>query len=220
MYCCTPKALYNHVGGLSSTTTSAAHQWLLHMRPLQHWLHSRVPRLAWCRGTLRVSITQQCRRSLSPWMDLAFLRAGELLEQVSRHTVVTTDTSSTGWGATCNGQAASGLWTGAPTALAHQLPRAVDSASSLTAVPATAVGKARASPHGQHLWLSRISTGWEVYDHTACHSSPDISSSGVTRSSSHCALSTSRGSSIVQPTNSHDSFSSPENGDSIPRRSG
>ncbi len=34
------------------------------------------------------------------------------LEQVSRHTVVTTDASSTGWGATCNGQTASGLWTG------------------------------------------------------------------------------------------------------------
>ncbi len=49
---------------------------LLHMRSLQHWLHSRVPRWAWCRGTLRVGITQQCRRSLSPWMDLAFLRAG------------------------------------------------------------------------------------------------------------------------------------------------
>ncbi len=27
---------------------------LLHMRPLQHWLHSRVPRWAWRRGTLRV----------------------------------------------------------------------------------------------------------------------------------------------------------------------
>ncbi len=68
---------------------------------------------------------------------------------MSRHTVVTTDASSTGWGATCNGQAASGLWTG-PTALAHQLPRAVGSAFSLAAVPATAVGQARASPHGQH----------------------------------------------------------------------
>ncbi len=81
---------------------------LLHMRPLQHWLHSRVPRWAWRRGTLRVGISQQCRRSLSPWTDLAFLRAGAPLEQVSRHTVVTTDASSTGWGATCNGQAASG----------------------------------------------------------------------------------------------------------------
>ncbi len=64
---------------------------LLHMRPLQHWLHSRVPRWAWRRGTLRVGISQQCRRSLSPWTDLAFLRAGMPLEQVSRHTVVTTD---------------------------------------------------------------------------------------------------------------------------------
>ncbi len=78
---------------------------LLHMRQLQHWLHSRVPRWAWRRGTLRVGISQQCRRSLSPWTDLAFLRAGVPLEQVSRHTVVTTDASSTGWGTTCNGQA-------------------------------------------------------------------------------------------------------------------
>ncbi len=91
---------------------------LLHMRPLQHWLHSRVPRWAWRCGTLRVGISQQCRRSLSPWTDLAFLRAGVPLEQVSRHTVVTTDASSTGWGATCNGQAASGLWTG-PRLLWH-----------------------------------------------------------------------------------------------------
>ncbi len=65
---------------------------------------------------------------------------------MSRHTVVTTDASSTGWGATCNGQAASGLW----TALALQLPRAVGSAFSLTAVLVTAVGQAGASPHGQH----------------------------------------------------------------------
>ncbi len=91
---------------------------LLHMRPLQHWLHSRVPMWAWRRGTLRVGIFQQCRRSLSSWTDLAFLRAGVPLEQVSRHTVVTTDASSTGWGATCNGQAASGLWTG-PRLLWH-----------------------------------------------------------------------------------------------------
>ncbi len=91
---------------------------LLHMRPPQHWLYSRVPRWEWCRGTLRVGITQQCRRSLSPWTDRAFLRAGVPLEQVSRYTVVTTDASSTGWGATCNGQAASGLWTG-PRLLWH-----------------------------------------------------------------------------------------------------
>ncbi len=55
---------------------------------------------------------------LSPWTDLAFLWAGVPLEQVSQHTFVTTDASSTGWGATCNGQATSGLWTG-PRLLWH-----------------------------------------------------------------------------------------------------
>ncbi len=53
-----------------------------------------------------------CRRTFSPWSDLAFLRAEVPLEQVSRHVVVSTDTSATGWGAMCNGHAAAGLWTG------------------------------------------------------------------------------------------------------------
>ncbi len=106
--------LLGHMASAAAVTSLG----LLHMRPLQHWLHSRLPRWAWRRGTLRVGITQQCCRSLSPWMDLAFLRAGVALEQVSRHTVVTTDASSTGWGATCNEQAASGLWTG-PRLLWH-----------------------------------------------------------------------------------------------------
>ncbi len=45
------------------------------MRPLQHWLHSRVPRWSWRHGTYRVTITQMCRHSFSPWSDLAFLWA-------------------------------------------------------------------------------------------------------------------------------------------------
>ncbi len=85
---------------------------LLHMRPLQRWLHDRVPRWAWRHGTYRVSLTPSCRRTFSPWSDLAFLRAGVPLEQVSRHVVVSTDASATGWGAMCNGHAAAWLWTG------------------------------------------------------------------------------------------------------------
>ncbi len=123
---------------------------LLHMRPLQHWLHSRVPRWAWRRGTLRVNITQHCHHSLSPWTDHAFLRAGVPLEQVSRHTVVTPDASSTDLGRYMQRAGSLGALDRAPTALAHQLPRAVGSASSPTAVLATAVGQARASPHGQY----------------------------------------------------------------------
>ncbi len=85
---------------------------LLHMRPLQRWLYDRVPRWAWRHGTYRVSLTPSCRRTFSPWSDLAFLWAGVPLKQVSRHIVVSTDASATGWGAMCNGQAAAGLWTG------------------------------------------------------------------------------------------------------------
>ncbi|KAI2650626.1 Transposon Ty3-G Gag-Pol polyprotein [Labeo rohita] len=39
---------------------------LLHMRPLQRWLHDRVPRWAWHRGTLRIGVSPQCRRLFSP----------------------------------------------------------------------------------------------------------------------------------------------------------
>ncbi len=84
---------------------------LLHMRPLQHWLHGRVPRWAWQSGTLRVQVTPACRQTFTPWSDLSFLRAGVPLEQVSRHAVVYTDASANGWGATFNGHAVSGVWT-------------------------------------------------------------------------------------------------------------
>ncbi len=94
--------------GHMASTAAVTPLRLLHMRPLQHCLHSRVPRWAWHHGTLRVNITQECRCSFSPWTDLDFLRAGVSLEQVSRHVVVTTDASSTGWGATCNGPWGSG----------------------------------------------------------------------------------------------------------------
>ncbi|KAI2643848.1 ORF V: Enzymatic polyprotein [Labeo rohita] len=85
---------------------------LMHMRPLQHWLHTRVPRWAWHQGTSRVNITPLCRQTPSPWTDIVFLWSGVPLEQVSRRIVVTTDASKIGWGATCDGQAASGVWTG------------------------------------------------------------------------------------------------------------
>lgn len=85
---------------------------LLHMRPLQHWLYGRVLRWAWKRGTHRVQVTPACHQTLTPWSDLTFLWAGVPLEQISRHAVVYTDASDTGWGATYNGNAVSGVWTG------------------------------------------------------------------------------------------------------------
>ncbi len=101
---------------------------------------------AWRHGTLWVGITQRCHRSLSPWTDLAFLRAGVPLEQVSWHTVAKTARA----GALHATSGSLGALDRAPTTSAHQMLRAVGSAFSLTAVPATAIGQARVSPHGQH----------------------------------------------------------------------
>ncbi len=154
---------------------------LLHMRPLQHCLHSRVPRWAWRCGTLRVGITQQCRRSLSPLTDLAFLRAGVPLEQVSRHTVVNRCLQH-GLGRYMQRAGSLGALDRAPTALAHQLPRAVGSAFSLMAVPATAAGQARASPHGQHCGglVHQPAGRYTITPHvTACPPSPPLESHAV-----------------------------------------
>ncbi len=101
-----------------------------------------------------------------------------------------------------------GALDGAPTDLIHQLPRAVGSASSLTAVPAT-VRQVCVNLHGQHCGclVYQLSGRYTITPHvTARHAI-----------SNHCVLSTSRGSSIARPMCSHDSSRSPENGDSIPR---
>ncbi len=107
-----PLKLFQRLLGHMAAAAAIDPLGLLHMRPLQHWLHGRVPRWAWKRGTHRVQITPACRKTFSLWTDPLFLRAGVLLEQVSRHAVVFTDASSTGWGATYNGHAVSGVWTG------------------------------------------------------------------------------------------------------------
>ncbi len=70
----------------------------------------------------------------------------------------------------------------APTALAYQLPGAVGSAFSLAAVPATAVGQARASPHGQHCGglVYQPAEGYTITPHvTARPPSPPLESHAV-----------------------------------------
>ncbi len=70
----------------------------------------------------------------------------------------------------------------APTALAHQLPGAVGSAFSLAEVPATAVGQARASPHGQHCGglVYQSAGGYTITPHvTARPPSPPLESHAV-----------------------------------------
>ncbi len=84
---------------------------LLHMRPLQHWLHGRVPRWAWQCGRLWVRVTAYSQ-TFTLWSDLSFLWARVPLEQVSRQAVVYTDASAKGWVARFNGLIVSGVWTG------------------------------------------------------------------------------------------------------------
>ncbi len=98
-----PLKLFQRLLGHMAAAAAVTPLGLLHMRPLQHWLHGRVPRWAWQRGTYRVALTPECLQTFSPWSDPLFLRAGVALEQVSRHAVVFTDASATGWGATYNG---------------------------------------------------------------------------------------------------------------------
>ncbi len=72
------------LGHMASAVTPLG---LLHMRSLQHWLHSRVRRWAVRHGTLRVTITHSCRRSFNSWTDLGFLRAGVPLEYLREYTI-------------------------------------------------------------------------------------------------------------------------------------
>ncbi len=157
---------------------------LLHMRPLQHWLHSRVPRWAWRRGTLRVGISQQCRRSLS-------LSTGRGAPRTSVPAYCCHNRClQHGLGHYMQRAGSLGALDRAPTALAHQLPGAVGSAFSLAAVPATAVGQARASPHGQHCGglVYQPAGGYTITPHvTARPPSPPLESHAVqvTASCSH-----------------------------------
>ncbi len=107
-----PLKLFQRLMGHMAAAAVTVPLGLLHMRPLQHWLYGRIPRWACKRGTYRVQITPACRKTFRPWSDPSFLRAGVPLEQVSRHAVVFTDASTTGWGAMYNGHAVSGVWTG------------------------------------------------------------------------------------------------------------
>ncbi|XP_051551621.1 uncharacterized protein LOC127439454 isoform X1 [Myxocyprinus asiaticus] len=82
-----PLKLFQRLLGLMASSVVATPLGLMHMRLLQHWLQTRVPRWAWCHGTHRVLITLVCHHLFSPWTDLSFLRAGVPLELVSRYAV-------------------------------------------------------------------------------------------------------------------------------------
>ncbi len=83
---------------------------LLHMRPIQFWLKQRVPSAAWRRGRQHVTVTRASVSALVRWRDPFWLKWGVILDTAHRRKVVTTDASSKGWGALCEGKPTFGLW--------------------------------------------------------------------------------------------------------------
>ncbi len=152
--------LLGHMASVAAVTPLR----LLLMRPLQHWLHSRVPRWAWRRGALRVNITQECRGALRTSVS-ACCRHNRCLQH--------------GLGRYMQRAGSLGALDGASTALAHQLPRAAGSASSLAAVSATAVRQACVGPYGQHCGcvVYQPDGGYTITPHvTARRPSPPLES--------------------------------------------
>ncbi|XP_051973615.1 uncharacterized protein LOC127636872 [Xyrauchen texanus] len=78
-----PLKLFQRLLGHMASSAVVAPLGLMHMRPLQHWFQTLVPRQAWHHGTHRVRITPACLKTLRPWTDLCFLRAGVPVQQVS-----------------------------------------------------------------------------------------------------------------------------------------
>ncbi len=93
--------------GLMAAASAVCHLGLLHMRPLQLWLKTRVP---WTSGCLNITVSRGCIEALKPWHNPDLFSRGVPLGSVVSHVVVTTDASTHGWGAVCDGMPASGLW--------------------------------------------------------------------------------------------------------------
>ncbi len=151
------------------------------MRPLQHWLHGRVPRWAWKRGTHQVQITPACRKTFSPWTDPSFLRAGVPLEQVSSMLWYSRMPRPLAGEPRTRARSVRGM-DGSPTALAYQLPRVAGSTPFLEPPQ-------RATFGARTFWSVRttrrplcISTSKAVYAPVACRNSPATSSSSGVRS--------------------------------------
>lgn len=94
-----------------------------------------------------MTITLSCCQTFSLGSDFNFLRARVSEEQVSRHGVVTTDACRTSLGAVCNGQAASGFWTGPRL---QWYINCLKLFAEPVPVSAVASGQARVGPDGQH----------------------------------------------------------------------
>ncbi|XP_076128591.1 uncharacterized protein LOC143109676, partial [Alosa pseudoharengus] len=95
--------------GMMAAAAVALPMGLLRMRHFQMWYGSQ--KLHPCRDRhRRVLVTPRCMTALSIWREEEFLLRGAPLGTVARRKIVTTDASTSGWGAICEGVAVNGLW--------------------------------------------------------------------------------------------------------------
>lgn len=95
--------------GMMAAAAVALPMGILRMRHFQLWYASQ--KFHPCRDRYRrVLVTHECMRALSVWKRGVFLHRGAPLGSVTRRITVTTDASSTGWGALCQGWAVNGRW--------------------------------------------------------------------------------------------------------------
>ncbi len=191
---------------------------LLYMRPLQHWLHGRVPRWAWQSGTLAGPSHSSLPPNLHPVVR-PFVPSGRsapgtgLRARCGLHTCL-----RQGLGGHVQRACSVGGLDGSPTALAYQLPRVAGSTPGLEPSQETLTRRARTGPYGQHCdRCVHQPTRWSTLpSHVATRPPPpplESEASEVASRHSYSGLAQPD-----RPTSCHE-LRSPENGDSIPRRS-
>ncbi len=191
---------------------------LLYMRPLQHWLHGRVPRWAWQSGTLagpsHSSLPPNLHPVVRPFVPLGRSAPGTGLRACcGLHRCL-----RQGLGGHVQRACSVGGLDGSPTALAYQLPRVAGSTPGLEPSQETLTRRARTGPYGQHCdRCVHQPTRWSTLpSHVATRPPPpplESEASEVASRHSYSGLAQPD-----RPTSCHE-LRSPENGDSIPRRS-
>ncbi len=185
---------------------------LLHMRPLQHWLHGRVPRWAWQSGTLGSKSLQPAAKP-SPVVR-PFIPSGRSAPGTGLQARCGLHSLRQGLGGHVQRAAVSGL-DGSPTALAHQLPRVAGSTPGLE--PSQEAYEASStSPRTTRDRCVHQPTRWSTLPShvTTRPPPPPLESEASEVASRHSYPG------LAQPDSRRAVTScSPENGDSIPRRS-
>lgn len=85
---------------------------LLFLRPFQMWINGlHLDPARYAHKYVRVLVSGECLASLARWRDRSWLERGVRVGTLpARREVVFTDASSTGWGATWQGQVVQGVW--------------------------------------------------------------------------------------------------------------